>query len=163
MAGFRPVSGDRAGPRAVGILVPPGRRTVVVVRPRALDFDLLIARRDAEGNAGDGFEEAERANAVILAQNLVKVLTAGQPVQVRAVPAHAGTGCWVQARVGPHVLIACPRQPGQAYRPLHFQSPDDAVALIAQIKPTLVPDSEQELYTNVLNFAASSKLRGSMN
>lgn len=157
MAGFRPVSGDRAGARAVGILVPPGRRTVVVVRPRALDFDLLVARPDAEGNAGPGFAEAERADAIILAQNLVKVLSAGAAGQVREVPAREGTGSWVQARVGPHVLIACARQPGQAYRPMLWPSQDKTAEAIGQISRALFPETEQELYTNVLNFAAGSQ------
>ena len=41
MAPFRHVEGNQAGPNALGILLPPGRRTLVVVRPRSLAWDLI--------------------------------------------------------------------------------------------------------------------------
>ena len=49
MSVFRRVDDDRAGPAAMGILVPPGRRTFLILRPRALAWDLILLRR-AEGS-----------------------------------------------------------------------------------------------------------------
>ncbi len=34
MGSFRRVEGEEAGPDALGILVPPGKRTFVILRPR---------------------------------------------------------------------------------------------------------------------------------
>ena len=41
MPAFRRVEPHQAGARALGILVPPGPKTVVILRPRGLDWDLL--------------------------------------------------------------------------------------------------------------------------
>jgi hypothetical protein len=43
MPAFCRVDAQRAGPAALGILVPPGDKTLVVLRPRGLEWDLLPA------------------------------------------------------------------------------------------------------------------------
>ena len=69
MPAFRIVHGGRAGPAALGILVPPGNRTVIVVRPRALNVDLVMIRPDTEG-----FYEASPQAAGLEAQRLGQAL-----------------------------------------------------------------------------------------
>src|ERR1700730_5167165 len=68
MSPLRRVLGDRAGPTAVGILVPPGPRTVVILRPRALAWDLLLVRGDAT------FQEIESHEAEAIVQGLARAL-----------------------------------------------------------------------------------------
>ena len=62
MCALRRVEGDRAGPDALGILVPPARRTFVILRPRALPWDLLLLRDpEAEAFRELGRDEAHAA------------------------------------------------------------------------------------------------------
>jgi hypothetical protein len=149
---FRTVSGEEAGPDAVGILVPPSPRTVVVVRPRRLDFDLLLVRRGPDGDLLPGFHEAGRGEASMLAQNLGKALGGKSSVEVVSTD---GGGFWVRAEVGAFPLIVCGRVPGQPYRPLAF--PDEAAASQAADAVRYVlcpgPDTESQLYFNTQNFA----------
>ena len=74
MSPFRRVEGSQAGPSALGILLPPGRRTVVVVRPRGLDWDLLPLNPNENG--GPRFWEAARIEAQDVAQRLYRALEA---------------------------------------------------------------------------------------
>lgn len=149
---FRTVTGEKAGPDAVGILVPPGRRTVVVVRPRQLDFDLLLVRRGPEGDLLPGFHEAARGEASMLAQNLARMLDGRGEVEV--VSAEAG-GFWVRAEVGAFPLLVCGRLPGQPYRPLTFSDEAAAGQAADAVRSTLCPgpDADRELYLNTENFS----------
>ena len=64
MAALRRVSDEMAGPGAVGLLLPPGARTVLIVRPRTLAWDLLLMR----SAAGSAFRELTRTEAPAVVQ-----------------------------------------------------------------------------------------------
>jgi hypothetical protein len=150
---FREVNGEAAGPEAVGILVPPGRRTVVVVRPRSLDFDLLLLRRGTNGQPEAAFHEAGCAEALLLARNLSRAFAADNRVVVVLTPDGRG---WIQAEIGTFTLIVSARKPGQPYRPLVFadeaSARQAAEALDAILCPA--PDVVREIYFNTQHFAS---------
>ncbi|MBL8795165.1 MAG: hypothetical protein JNM56_14770 [Planctomycetia bacterium] len=158
MPPFRTVNGSRAGPRALGVLVPPGNRTLVVLRPRALDVDLVLVRREANGTWGSSFLEAERLSAGLEAQKLQRALLQWAegvaPGQVQIVPLTDGTGWCVRVEVDALPLIACGRVPGQPYRPLVLATREAAETTAAALAGFLCPeaDAEQELYTNLSMF-----------
>jgi hypothetical protein len=152
MCSFRRVEDERAGPAALGILVPPGRRTFVILRPRALAWDLLLVRPD-----GGAFHDLSRAEATITAQRLYRALeawAAGGPGQVEAVPVPAGTGFRLRAVVAAYTLIACPREPGKSYQPLVLPDADAARDAARALTAVLCPrdGTEQELYFNGRHF-----------
>lgn len=153
MSPFRVVDSSQAGPDAVGILVPPGRRTVVVVRPRALNLDFLLVFRDEDGEPTAGFHEAGRAEASMLAANLQRGLLGGS-CRVEIVPSTNVDGFWVRAEAGAFLLIACRRVAGQPYRPAVFATREEAEKVAADIAGILnpPPDTERELYVNAEHF-----------
>src|SRR5207248_2911214 len=118
MSSFRRVDGAEAGPDALGILVPPGRRTLVILRPRALDYDLIPLQSDGANGSGPRLVDLDHREAPGLSQRLYRALEAcagGAAGRVEAVA--AGDGFWVRAEVGPFTLLACRRVPGEPYRP----------------------------------------------
>src|SRR5262245_14490160 len=74
MCAFRRVEDAQAGPRAVGILVPPGNRTVVIIRPRSLSWDLLLLHGQDAGKHPTPFEELDQADAARMARDLFQAL-----------------------------------------------------------------------------------------
>jgi len=154
MPPFRSVHGGKAGPTALGILVPPGNRTVVVLRPRGLDVDLVLARPGPDGQA-QGFFETSRQNAGLEAHELSRALlgwAAGGVGGVRTVAVAAGYH--IHATVANFALVACARVPGQPYRPLVYASAAAAQRAAADLRAVLCPAAEanQELYTNMSQF-----------
>jgi hypothetical protein len=163
---FRVVAGDQAGPAALGILAPPGRRTVLILRPRSLAWDLVLVQtrawepgRPATGNGPTttfrelGREEAEAAAGVL--HEALEQWHGGGAGQVQPVPATDGAGYLVRALVGVIPLLACLRQPGQPYRPQLFANLEEARQAADAIRAVLCPagDAEQELYFNHRHFA----------
>src|SRR5205823_2979704 len=136
MGAFRRVEAEKAGAQALGILVPPSKRTFVILRPRSLPWDLVLLR-DAEAGA---FRDLAHDEASAAAQALYRGLREGvagaAPLLVEIV-ARAG-GCWVRAVVGPLALLACPRRPGQPYQPL-LCAEADAAAHAASLTAVLRP------------------------
>jgi hypothetical protein len=158
MAPFRQVEGNLAGPQALGILVPPGRRTVVILRPRALDWDLLPVQADGNGGPGFAFWQGVPEKGGILARELFSALqewTQGGLGRVEPVPAAGGTGYQVHAGVGRFVLITCARIPGAPYQPVVFPKVNEALSAAERITAVLcpTPDRNQEVYFNTANFA----------
>jgi hypothetical protein len=158
MSSLRRVSDDRAGPSALGILVPPGRHTFVILRPRALDLDLLLVKRDAAGNPSLEFRPVTQAEAASLAQALYGALqawAAGGSGRVEVVPAGACGAAYLRAQVGVFPLVACRRTPGKPYQPAAFAEAGEAEAAAAALRATLCPPAggEQEVYLNTRNFA----------
>ena len=158
MPPFRLVEASRAGPDALGILVPPGRRTVVIVRPRALDWDLLLLRPGPEREADPAFLEVGREEAAGLTQKLHRALekgAAGASACVEAASSPEWQGYRVYAHVGKFTLVACPRVPGQPYHPVQFaasaEAEDAALRLTGVLFP--LPDAGRELYVNLRNFS----------
>jgi hypothetical protein len=157
MATFRRVDGAEAGPDALGILVPPGRRTLVILRPRALDYDLLPLAPGGD-NGAPGFAEIDHKEAPGVSQRLYRALeaaAAGGAGRVEVVPTAGEAGWWVRAQAGAFVLLACRRVPGEPYRAAVLPTGADAGALAARLAAILFPaaGSNQELYFNTRQFS----------
>jgi hypothetical protein len=153
MGAFRRVEGGQAGPAALGILIPPGRRTFVILRPRALPWDLLLLRGGADG----AFRELAHDEASAAAQSLYRALreAAGGPGRAEVVVERlAVAGCRVRATVGPFPLLACPRVPGQPYQALVCADQGAAQAVADALGAVLSPPEgvEQEVYFNTRFF-----------
>src|ERR1041384_7486675 len=76
MSAFRRVDAQRAGPSALGILVPPGRETLVIARPRGLDWDLLPARWSGDPATAPVFCQFGRDAAATVARRFAQALEA---------------------------------------------------------------------------------------
>jgi hypothetical protein len=155
MPAFRRVLGERAGPTAVGVLVPPGKRTLVVVRPRALNFDLVLAQPGADGKPGAGFQEMGRHHAAAAAQKLSQSLIHWAEEGLggaETMPLADGFSVWADIEGQP--LVACRRLPGEAYRPAVFGTLEEARETAGQVTSALRPGPEanRELYTNTQHF-----------
>jgi hypothetical protein len=156
MSAFRRVEDRRAGPTAVGILVPPGARTVVILRPRALSWDLLAALGGWPAWPV-AFRDFGRDEAAGVARRLQRSLEEGAgfapcPVEAVAVP---GYGFLVCCRGADVVWVACPRRPGRAYEPLLFGTEGEAARAAAETARFLWPpdDAQQEFYFNTQHFS----------
>jgi hypothetical protein len=153
MARFCRVPGDQAGPEALGILVPPAPRTMVILRPRGLDWDLLPLKPGADAATRNPFWEADRAQATAVADKLALALEQGD---VAALPPQPVSDLfYVGVEVGGLPLLACLRQPGQAYQALAFATREEADAVALGLVDILCPpaDANRELYLNTRNFA----------
>ncbi len=157
MSRFRRVDGAQAGPDALGILVAPGARTLVILRPRALDFDLLPVLATTRHGLGNGFCDLERAGAMAMARALAAALedcAAGGTGCVGPIPDAEGDGYWVQAEIAAFTLLVCRREPGRSYRAHVFATLEEARTTAAALRRVLCPPPEaaQELYFNMQNF-----------
>lgn len=141
MPAFRRVEAAHASPAALGILVPPGRRTFVILRPRALPWDLLLCR----GGDDLAFRDLAHDEARAAAMGLYHALCDAPP-RGEAVPSDMGMS--LRITVGPFTLTACPRRPGQPYAAL-VCPPADAVHVLAQLAAALAGG---EVYFNVRHF-----------
>jgi hypothetical protein len=153
MSAFRRVEGEEAGPRALGILVPPNRRTFLIVRPRSLPWDLVAARDD-----GTAFHEMSREEASGQALRLFRALrewAEGGPGEVAEAASEDGRRLTVRA--GVFLLVVCGREPGKPYRAESFADPaaleDARRELLAVLRPG--PEAEQEVYFNTRHFSAT--------
>lgn len=158
MSRFRRVEGEQAGPNALGVLVPPGRRSTIILRPRGLNWDLLPVHWNEQGEPGTAIQELLPDQAAQVAQKLVRNLEEGKTVDAQQVVAEAvtaGDGFLVRAEVSALPLIVCQRNPGQPYKPTVFLTLDEAQQVVCQIAAVLFPaaGANQELYVNNRNFA----------
>jgi hypothetical protein len=158
---LRRVEPRQAGPTAVGILLPPGPRSVLILRPRPLPWDLLLVRSGVGGESGTPFLHLAPEEGPAMAEGLVRALerwTAGGPGRIDAVFAADGAGCWVQAEIGAFPLIACERRPGQAYRPAGFATvaaaEEATAAIIAALRPS--GDDGLQVYLNTRHFSSAA-------
>jgi hypothetical protein len=159
MTPFRRVDAQHAGPKALGILVPPGRHTLVILRPRGLEWDLVPARWNGNACTPPVFCRFSRDEAAGVARRLQHALE--QAIQgdspVQTVGDAKGQRFQVWLRTAEFVWVLCPRIPGQPYQPLHFASLDEATGAAERLEPYLWPDLEanQEYYFNTQNFSGS--------
>jgi hypothetical protein len=158
MPPFRRVEDRRAGPTALGILVPPGLRTLVILRPRALEWDLLPLRPGEGSGAAAGFREFGRDEAAGVARRVQRALeqAAGAHANpVEAMPLPEGAGYWVVARAGELCWVACRRVPGQPYRASLFATLEGASEAAARLACVLCPaaDAGQEYYFNTQHYS----------
>ena len=154
---FHRVEARLAGPSALGILVPPGRRTVVILRPRALAWDLLPASWSGDEGVPPSFCAFSREEAAGVARRLLDDLDAAVAAGVNPVETSgdvSGRSFQVWLRAGALVWIVCRRAMGQAYRPLIFDTYQDARAVGEQLTPLVWPaaDIVQECYFNTQQF-----------
>src|SRR6266542_7121977 len=113
MPPFRRVEDRRASATALGILVPPGGRSLVILRPRALEWDLLPLRPD-----GAAFCEFGRDEAAGIARRVQRALEQGvgsDVSPVRTVARPSGDGYHVAVWAGELDWVVCRRVPGQPY------------------------------------------------
>jgi hypothetical protein len=155
---FQQVDGDQAGPDALGILVPPGRRTLVILRPRALDWDLLPIALGKNGGPALVFWEVQHHEAPALAEKLYHALeeaAAQRTGRVEPVASPHGDGYRILAGVPPFSLVVCPRRPGEPYRPLVVATVGEGLDAAQRIAAVLYPEPgrSQELYFNKRHFA----------
>lgn len=157
MAALRRVDAQRAGPEALGVLLPPGKPTVLILRPRSLPWDLLLIRRGEGSERGTPFLHLDRADATSMTEGLLRALEKwyrGGPGAVEAALAADGQGTWVQAQLGSFPLLVCERQAGKPYRPAAFATPEEAQQAAAAVAKALRPPEEgdQEVYVNTRFF-----------
>ncbi len=152
MGSFRRVEGERAGATALGILVPPSRRTFVILRPRSLPWDLLLCR-DADDLS---FRELGHDEASAAALSLYRALgawAAGGPGSIDVIAGGEGADRRLRVCVGPFVLVACQRMPGQPYTVLACNEVE-AITARQLLAGLLCPAEgvEQEAYFNTRFF-----------
>jgi hypothetical protein len=155
MGSFRRVEGDHAGPTALGILIPPSRRTFLILRPRSLPWDLLLCRSTDDLSFREmGHDEASAA-ALLLFRALC-AWAAGGPGAVEAVASSDGSGQRLRVTIGSFVLAVCRRVPGQPYGVL-VCGEDEAIRARQALTGFLCPAEgvEQETYFNTRFFERS--------
>ena len=139
MGVFQRVEADQAGPTALGILIPPARRTFVILRPRAMTFDLLLCRAADDPT----FHALTHDEASTAAHSLYRGLRDGL--------ARIEARDHLRVHVGPLSFVACSRVAGQPYAPIALD-PSDAEALGDRLRCFLCPAGEQEVYFNTRFF-----------
>jgi hypothetical protein len=157
MPAYRRVDAQHAGAAALGILVPPGAKTVVILRPRGLEWDLLPARWKGAAAAAPAFCRFERDEAALIARRVAVALeeaarAAQDPIGTFGSPLGQDFQLWVRA--GEFAWIVCRRVPGQAYAPMVFGNRDEAESAGRRLAPFFYPspDAAQEYYFNTQNF-----------
>jgi hypothetical protein len=158
MTAFQRVDARRAGPTALGILVPPGLRTVVILRPRAVNWDLLPLQPGREQAQPAVYCTFGRDEAALLARRIQLALERGAgcpPNPVEVVATAPGAGFGVCARVENYLWVVCPRVSGQPYQLCLFASVEEAERAAARLTPFLWPaaDARQEYYFNTQGFS----------
>ena len=154
---FHKVDAKQAGPGALGILVPQGATTLVIARPRALPWDLLPARWDGDGTHAPAFCVFTRDEAAGAARRLLQALEDAAERGVNPVQTFgSAASLQIWLRTDEFVWIACRRTPGQAYQPIVFASPEDALPEAERIAAIVWPsaDARQEVYFNTQNFTS---------
>jgi hypothetical protein len=158
MTAFRRVDARTAGADALGILVPPGANTFVILRPRGLAWDLLPLRPGLEQVQPAVFCTFGRDEAAAAARRVQQALECGagrapNPVEVVASAPELGYG--VGAHVADFLWLACRRVAGQPYQPCLVASVAEAEAMAARLTAVLWPaaDAAQEYYFNTQAFA----------
>jgi hypothetical protein len=142
-----------AGPRALGILVPPGKRTLVILRPRALKWDLVLERPPAA--LQPGLWEMHPLEARPLVRTLRVLLEEGKPAHIELVRA-ADSNFQIRIVLGEIRLMVCDRTGGQPYQAVRFRDENEASSVAATFRAVLSPgiDANQELYCNTRHFSS---------
>jgi hypothetical protein len=132
-------------------------RTVVILRPRALRWDLLPVR-DGEPLGGPGvfcvFTRDEAAGVARQAQRALEEGARSGARPLEAVASPQGPGYLVCCRRGGYCWLACLRLPGKPYEPAVFSTAEEAAEAVEALGRVLAPpaDARQEFYFNTQNF-----------
>jgi hypothetical protein len=155
MPPFRRVEDRRASSTALGILVPPGERTLVILRPRALAWDLLPVR--PESATFYDFSRDEAAGVARRAQRALEQGAGSGASPVRIVTRADGGGYHIEVRTADLNWIVCLRVPGQPYQATLFATLETASDAAARLAAVLWPDADasQEYYFNTQNFQSA--------
>ena len=139
---FRRVEAEQAGDDALGILVPPAKRTFVILRPRLLPLDLVLCAAEEPR-----FRDLSHDEASAAAQGLYRALREWSAGGDGSVEVREGT---LRVAAGGFHLVACARAPGQPYSVLA----DATLALASRVRAYLCPPEgvEQPVYFNVRHF-----------
>lgn len=153
---FQRVDLKSAGPKALGVLVPHGPRTIVILRPRGLAWDLLPAHWDGDRARAPQFCSFTRDEAAAVAKHVVDALAAAgavDPLETFGTVDGAVRQLWV--RTTEHVWIVCRRVQGAGYQPMTFAAKDEAERAAELLRPYVWPaaDVVQEYYFNTQQFA----------
>jgi hypothetical protein len=158
MPAFRRVEARHAGPQALGILVPPGVRTQVIVRPRALGYDLLPAQWARDPKVSPKFCLFDRDEAAQVARRLLQALEdavarAVNPVETIGAPGGGSFQVWMRA--AELFWIPCRRIAEMEYQPLLFATYAEARAAGEELATIVWPraDADREYYVNTQKFA----------
>jgi hypothetical protein len=154
MCPLRRVEDDQAGPSALGFLVPPARRTFLILRPRSLGWDLVAVR----GVDATEFHEMPRDEAHAAAMRLyrgVQAWIAGGEGDIEET-IDPGGGFRLHVRIAGLLLLVCARRPGEPYAAQSFADLDAARHAASKLRAVLcpAPDVEQECYFNTRHFGA---------
>jgi hypothetical protein len=158
MPPFRHVEGEQAGPNALGILIPPGHRTLVILRPRALDWDLLLLSPFGDQLTNAGVWELIKRQAESMAPKVQRALqdwASGGQGGPELVPLAEGGGYRIRVAIGALRWLVCRRLPGKPYQPMTFPSEEEARTTATELAGVLCPDADanQELYFNTYHFS----------
>jgi len=149
MSHFRRVEDRVAGPTALGILVPPGRQTFVILRPRALPWDLLLLR-DATST---GFREIFRDEAPRAVDAIYRALVGPDSEDRidRYIRVMAG---WLRVTIRGFHFVVCRREPGEAYQPHVFANAAELERAMKDLMAVFcsTTDTVQEIYFNTRHF-----------
>jgi len=155
---FTRIDPRHAGPNALGILVPQGAKTLVIVRPRALEWDLVPARWDGESSHPPQWCVFTRDEAASVARRLVKSLEAAVEQRVNPLESFGDarrerSQIWL--RTEEFVWIVCKRAQGQAYQPMTFTTQEELARQAQTLASFLWPEAgvAQEYYFNTQNVS----------
>jgi len=154
---FVRVEPQHAGPNALGVLIPHGAKTLVIVRPRALPWDLLPARWDGDRAQPPQFCVFTRDEAAIIARRFIKALEAAVAQNVNPLESFGDAQqqtCGIWLRADEFVWIVCRRAQGETYQPMTFASTDEATSAGEKLAAVVLPaaDVTQEYYFNTQKF-----------
>jgi hypothetical protein len=157
MQPFRRVEAHKAGPTALGILVPPGQRTLVILRPRALPWDLLPGHwEEATGQfrfCDFSRDEAAGVARTIQRQLVQHALDGANPLEVCERTDSKSFRIWLNQKE--LAWVVCPRRPGQPYEEMIFITSEEAQDAVRRIAACMIPlpGSDQEIYFNTQHFS----------
>jgi hypothetical protein len=151
---FQRIDAKHAGPDTLGILIPPGLRTLVVLRPRALDWDLLPARWDGNHANAPAFCTFSRDEAAKIARQLMEELESAPDNPLGTFGNADGTCVQIWLQTKDFVWVVCRRAPGRGYEPMIFSSQELAVADAEKLAAVFWPPADriQTYYFNTQGF-----------
>ena len=153
---LRRVDIRQAAADALGILVPPGARTLVVLRPRTLGYDLLPVRWNGDPASPPTFCTFGRDEAAHVARQLGQLLEDCDAAHRHAVETLGRDGAFQIWLRGDDVSwLVCARAPGAEYRPVLFADAEAAVREAQRLTETLHPGPTrvQQYYFNTQKFS----------
>jgi hypothetical protein len=126
---------------------------MVIVRPRAIPWDLLPLGPGAAVTSPRPFWETSPVQAAAAAERLAQALEQGSVAAAAVHPAAMGFVVLVEVAGLP--LVVCGRVPGQPYQPLALASEREAGAVADHVTAVLAPAADRggELYVNTRQFA----------